>query len=329
MHTRSPLKRTLLLLIGGLAAPLVTADTLRIGTLAFGTVNWEIAAIHNEGLDKKFGITVEAQTLASPEAGKIGLKAGGVDMIATDWIWVANQVQAGADYRFIPYSTHAGAVIVGKNSAIQNIADLKGKKIGIVGGPLDKNWLLLRAYAQENFGLDLDTQAEKVFGAPPLLNQQMSDNKLDALINFWHYATKLENQGYRRLIDGKDVVKGLGILEPMPNVGYVFKQSWGQQNTGTLTKFLDASRNARNLLCTDDGTWAKVASLTQESDTQLQTALRKEYCAGVVQRWTDDDRKAADKVYRLLRKVGGTELTGKAEGLPMEIFWPYELKPGL
>ena len=299
---------------------------IRIGTLAFGTVNWEIAAIRNDGLDKKFGIALDAQTLANPEAGKIGLKAGSLDIIATDWIWVANQAQTGADYRYIPYSTHAGAVMVGKNSAIQSIVDLRGKRIGIVGGPLDKNWLLLRTYAMEKFNLDLDTQAEKVFGAPPLLNQQLADGKLDALVNFWHYATKLENQGYRKLIDGKDVVKGLGVAEPMPNVGYVFKQSWASQNGKALDQFVAASKEARNLLCTEDSAWNKVAPLTQETDIKAQTTLRKEYCAGVVQQWTAADRDAAGKVYQLLRKTGGDELTGKAERLPMEIFWPYELK---
>jgi NitT/TauT family transport system substrate-binding protein len=216
--------------------------------------------------------------------------------------------------------------MVGKSSNIQTIADLKGKKIGIVGGPLDKNWLLLRAYAQEKFGLDLDKHAEKVFGAPPLLNQQLADNQLDALVNFWHYSTKLENQGYRRLMDGRDIVKGLGIEEPMPNLGYVFKQSWAQRQGDSLTKFFDASKAARAMLCSNDEAWAKIAPLTQETDAKLQAALRSEYCAGSVQHWTTADRVAADRIYRILRKTGGEEMTGKAEGLPMEIFWPYELK---
>ena len=162
----TPVRLTLLMI----AAPWFACaeePRLKISTLAFGTVNWEIAAIHNEGLDKKYGIALDNQTLASPDAGKIGLKAGSLDIIATDWIWVANQVQSGADYRFVPYSTHAGAVMVGKSSNIQTIADLKGKKIGIVGGPLDKNWLLLRAYAQEKFGLDLTSMPKKFSARPP------------------------------------------------------------------------------------------------------------------------------------------------------------------
>ena len=79
--------------------------------LAFGTVNWELEAIQNEGLDKKHGLELDVQKLAGPDAGKIGLQGDGLDVIATDWIWVANQNQNGADYRFIPYSTQAGALM--------------------------------------------------------------------------------------------------------------------------------------------------------------------------------------------------------------------------
>jgi NitT/TauT family transport system substrate-binding protein len=44
---------------------------------------------------------------------------------------------------------------------------LKGKKMGIAGGPLDKSWLLLVAYALDMDQIDLKTAITPVFGAPP------------------------------------------------------------------------------------------------------------------------------------------------------------------
>jgi len=301
------------------------AQKIKIGVLAFGTVNWELAAMHNEGLDRSHQLDLEIQTLASPEAGKIALQAGGVDLIVTDWIWVANQRQNGAEFRFIPYSTHAGALIVPADSNIRSVADLPGKKLGIVGGGLDKNWILLRAFAQVKNGIDLDKTVEKVFGAPPLLNQQMAQGKLDALLNFWHYAAKLEAQGYRRVLDGRDVLKGLDIAEPMPNLGYVFKASWAAGHEATLDAFLKASRAARTVLCSNDNTWSKVVSLTQEKDEKIQAALRHEYCTGVVKSWGEPEKQAAARIYAILHQTGGEQLTGKADKLPEDIFWPYEL----
>ena len=302
------------------AAP--PASHLKIGVLAFGTVNWELEAIHNEGLDKKHGLELDVQKLAGPDAGKIGLQGGSLDVIATDWIWVANQNQNGADYRFIPYSTQAGALMAPQDTAIRSVADLKGKKLGVAGGPLDKNWILLKAYAKKTAGLDLEKDATPVFAAPPLLNQQLAEGKLDALLNFWHYAAKLEAQGYRRVLDGREVLKGLGVEEPTPNLGFVFKQSFGAAHGPALDAFLKASAEARSLLCGKDEAWQKIAPLTQETDPKQQAALRKEYCAGLVKRWTENEKQAVANIYAVLRQTGGEALTGKAEKLPEGIFWP-------
>ncbi len=45
--------------------------------------------------------------------------------------------------------------MVPKDSTAQTLGDIKGKKIGIAGGPVDKSWLILRAYAKQQYGIDL------------------------------------------------------------------------------------------------------------------------------------------------------------------------------
>lgn len=298
-----------------------TADTLKIGVLAFGTVNWELEAIRNEGLDKKYGLDLDVRLLANPDAGKIGLQANSLDMIVTDWIWAAHQYQQGADFKFIPYSTHAGAIMVPPASSIHTLADIRGKKLGVAGGSLDKNWLLLRTYAIRSIGLDLEHDALTVFAAPPLLNQQLQDGKLDALLNFWHFAARQEAQGYRRILDGRDVIRGLGVAEAVPNLGYVFKNGWAVKQTKTLDAFVAASEQARSLLCTSDPVWKKIAPLTQESNENTLNSLRREYCAGIVKQWGAGEKAAITKIYQLLRETGGETLTGAAKDLPLEIFW--------
>lgn len=321
MLKKLPLLLSALLPLAAQAAE--QAGGVKIGVLAFGTVNWEIEAIKNEGLDKKHGLQLDVQKLAGPDAGKIGLKAGSLDIIATDWIWVANQDQAGADYRFVPYSTQAGALMVPGNSPVRSLADLKGKKLGVAGGPLDKNWILLKAYARKTAGLDLEKDASPVFAAPPLLNQQLAEGRLDALLNFWHFAAKLEAQGFRRLLDGREVVRGLGVERPLPNLGLVFKKSWAEAHGKALDAFLSASAEAREKLCGDEGAWGRVAPLTQEQDPALRAALRKDYCAGLVKRWTDEEKEGVAAIYAVLRQAGGEAVTGKAEKLPGDVFWPY------
>src|SRR3546814_18878412 len=78
----------------------------------------------------------------------------------------------GKPFPFGPFSSAVGSLMVPADSPIRSLADLKGKKIAIAGGPLDKGWLLLRGLTERRHGFDPATAGEPGFGAPPLLAQQ-------------------------------------------------------------------------------------------------------------------------------------------------------------
>src|SRR5215468_9971078 len=147
------------------------ADRIRIAAQKTGTLAWELDIIKAHGLDKKADLDIQVLELASTEAGKIALRSGSADMIVSDWLWVAHERALGDTLVFYPYTSQIGAVMVPTNSQIAGPADLKGKKLAIAGGPLDKSWLMLQAEARRQ-GLDLRTQANVVYGAPPLLSQK-------------------------------------------------------------------------------------------------------------------------------------------------------------
>ncbi len=301
------------------AAPM--PPEIRLGVLAFGTVNWELAAIENEGLAEPAGVKLVPTRLASPEAAKIALQGGTVDVIVADWIWVARQRQQGLDFTFAPYSTSHGALIVPLDSPIRSIADLKGKKLGVAGGGIDKNWLLLQALGKKKYRIDLARSAKVAFGAPPLLNQQLLQGRLDALLNYWHYAAKLEANGYRQLLDGRSLLRELGIEDGLANLGYVFRGTWAKQNDEALKSLLKIAATARDRLCDHDAAWQKIVSVTGESDPKALTLLRQRYCEGRIKQWGDAEVKAAVEVFTLLREMGGENVTGKSRRLPSGVFW--------
>jgi NitT/TauT family transport system substrate-binding protein len=294
--------------------------TIRIGVQATGTLAWELAVLQGDDQAKAFDFKIETVSIANSEAGKIALQSGGVDIIVSDWIWVSRLRSDGADFTFYPYSTTSGSLIVPENSTIHAIKDLKGKRLGIAGGELDKNWLLLQALAGQE-QLDLNASVEKVFGAPPLINEQLKQGRVDAALNYWHFGAKLEAQGYRQIIDGKDILKGLGIQENVPALGYVFKKSWADAHKAAINAFFQASKKARQLLCTSESDWKKIIPLTQAEDAATQSKLRQRYCEGEVTQWGIAEQKAAERIYTLLRKVSNNQLTGKSEHLQPRTFW--------
>ncbi len=141
------------------------ADSITVGVLKFGTVNWELDVIKHHGLAEAEGVKLEILALASKNATTVALQAGSVDVIVSDWIWVSRQRAEGTRYTFVPYSTALGALVVPAGSPVQGLSDLKGKRVGIAGGPLDKSWLLMRGLATEQNHLDLDEAVDKVFAA--------------------------------------------------------------------------------------------------------------------------------------------------------------------
>lgn len=293
---------------------------IRLAVLSFGTVQWELEALKQSAQFKNSEFELQIQTIATPQAGKIALQAGSVDMIVADWIWTAKMRATGSNLSFYPYSTTSGALMVANNSPINTLKDLVGKKLAIAGGELDKNWLLLQALAQQQ-QLDLAATITPVYGAPPLLNQELLKGRVDAVMNYWHFAARLAPQGYRKILDGKQILAALGIKTALPTLGYVFKQSWANEHKTALQQFFQASQTTKTQLCQQDSIWQQIVPLLKAKDIATQANLRQEYCAGQISTWGSEQQQAAAQVYQLLRKLSANKLTGTAKTLDLDIFW--------
>ncbi len=294
--------------------------TLRIGAQTTGTLGWELSVMQADPSFKTTEFQLDVTPIANAEAGKIALQSGAVDMIVSDWIWVSKMRASGADFSFYPYSTTSGGLVVPEKSAIHSVKDLAGKRLGIAGGELDKNWLFLQALAAKE-NVNLDKSVEKVFGAPPLINEQLKQNRVDAVLTYWQFAVGLEAEGYRQIMDGKDLLKGLGVEEQVPLLGYVFKDSWANSHKQAVNGFFKASKQARDGLCSSDAVWQTVLPLLKTDNVATQSKLRQRYCVGNVTQWGDKEQQAAERIYSLLRATSKGQLTGDTETLSAGTFW--------
>jgi NitT/TauT family transport system substrate-binding protein len=322
------LVRTLLAATILALAPLAAceaAGTIRVAVQKTGTFAWELAVIRAHGLDRQADLAIEVIELASPEAGKIALRAGNADIMVSDWLWVSRERELGAKLTFYPYSSALGAVMVQASSPIKSLADLKGRKLAVAGGPIDKSWLLLQAAAKQD-GIDLKSEATIVYGAPPLLTAKTLDGEMDATLNYWNFCASLEAKGLGRLAGIEDILPRLGAQGRIAMIGYVFDEGWAAANRDALARFIAITRKAKEMLASSDEEWEKIAPLTGAADAATLRVYRKRYREGIPRRQIAEEEADARVLYRVLAKAGGRELVGPAAELNAGTF--YHAIPG-
>jgi NitT/TauT family transport system substrate-binding protein len=296
------------------------ADRIRLAVQRTGTLAWELDIIKAHGLDRKANLDIQRIELASTEAGKIALKGGSADLMLSDWLWVARERSLGDKLVFYPSSSTLGAVMVPENSPIKGIADLKGRKLAVAGGPLDKSWVLLQALALRS-GLDLRKQATLVYGAPPLLTQKALQGEQDATLTFWNFCAELESKGFRRAIAVDDVMRQLGAKAAVAIVGYTFDNSFAARNPSAIDRFLAATRQAKEILAASPAEWQRLAPRIGVDGADALEIYRRRYLEGIPRRPLADEAADAQALYRVLADIGGAELVGPAQALDPGTFY--------
>ena len=303
-----------------LASGAESTDRLRVAIQKTGTASWEIEVIKARGLDKAANLDIETTELASTDAGKIALEGGAADMIVSDWLWVARERGLGDKLLFTPYSSALGAVMTPKDLPVHTPADLTGRSIGVAGGPIDKNWLLLRAAAL-GAGIDLAKDARPSYGAPPLIAEKLVQGETETALEFWNFCADLEGRGFRRAIEMADVEKALGASGPVAMTGYVFSESFAASHKDALKRFFAAAAEAHQILAQDPSAWAPIKARLKLKDDPALELYRQRYLDGLPKRTVAEEAADARVLYRRLAEIGGKELVGEFKELATGLFY--------
>jgi NitT/TauT family transport system substrate-binding protein len=321
--------RRQLLLAGGSAAfagltfPIsgaYAANSLRVASLKFGSFSWLLETVRAEGLADKAGLQIIVVEVATSQAGPVALLAGEAEVIVSDWPWALRQRALGEHVKFAPYSSALGAVLVAPDSPIKKLEDLKGKKLGVAGGAIDKSWLLLRAYSKKQFGTDMAQFASPSYGAAPLITEETRSGRLDAVLNFWTYAARLQGDKYRTIIEMEQVLKALDI-DPVPSlVGFIWREETEAKKAAEIAAFLAVVEQGNAILAKSDEAWERVRHLVRpETDAEF-AAIKTYYRAGIPKPWTGAETKSAEKLTHILVDVGGPQILGSDTQFDPKLF---------
>ena len=320
-------RRHVLALTGGvLALPrwrseaLAASPVIRLASVKYGTVNWLVDTLRKEGLDKKYGFDLRTLEVANNQAGPISLLSGQADVIVSDWTWAMRQRAKGDDIKFAPYSSALGSLLVPKDSPIKSLTDLAGKKIGVAGSSIDKSWVLLRAYSKKMLGKDIATIAEPTYGAAPLITEEFKNGRLDACLNYWTYAARLEGTGARQLISMAEVIKNLEISPTPPLVGFIWSAKTTAEKAIPIDNLLAAVHDANAVLAKSDEAWERIRPLVRPANDTEFAQVKAYFRSGITTGWGQAETASAEKMAKLLTELGDSELVGNGTRFDPKLF---------
>lgn len=181
-------------------------STVRIGYQKYGTINILKA---DGGLDKRLaeqGIKIEWTEFPGGPQLLEALNVGSIDIGHTGEAPPIFAQAAGAPLVYLahePASPKSEGILVPKNSDIQTVADLKGKKVALNKGS-NVHYLLVKLLEKAGVAY---TDIETVYLPPADARAAFESGKVDAWV-IWDpfFAAAQTATGARLLADGSDVV---------------------------------------------------------------------------------------------------------------------------
>lgn len=292
----------------GTAAP----AKLRVGMIADGTLDWEVRQLERLGLDRTAGVALEPVRLPGKAAAEAALLAGEVDVIVDDWLWVARQRSLGERVTAVyPFSLATGALVARADGPVKGLADLDGRRLGVVS-PTDKSWLLLRAAARRLHGFDPQRRAEVVMASPATLSRLLTAGELDAIVQYWQHVARLAVDPRFQVVMGVDeMLRAVGAPIDVPLVVYVTRDETLRARREAVLGFLRAAREAKAHLAGHDGPWEQLGTaIPLLRDPRVMTVVQVRWRRSPPVGWSATAAADMAALFDALVRVGGVEILG-------------------
>jgi NitT/TauT family transport system substrate-binding protein len=226
------------------------ADELRVGT-------WKTAQTIQPFFYHNFlpaQVKVDVRTFTNPADQKTALLAGSLTMTGTTLAHAIHSATLGQPVVIVAaLCNRASALVVGSNSGIETVADLKGKTIGYVPGTMHE--ILLRETLQRN-GLSPATDVRLMRVDFFDMGIALSRGNIDAFLSGEPFPTLAIDQGYGRILSYPYFQDSVGTI----NAAMIVNRSTIVKNPELVQQLVNAHAAATDWLNANPQQWLLTAA---------------------------------------------------------------------
>lgn len=253
-----------------------------------GNTGFPIEVMQQQGFAKAHHIKLVLTKLSGVQASDTVLHSGSFEVTTSGWTTIALERAQGTatnETNVYPYFGDTNEVLVRSNSPIKSWADLKGKRIGILGGPSSDDYWVFRVETLKFFGFDPVKQSHLKSGAPPLLSAQLLSGKLDAIIIIDPFQSQLVATGKVRSIGT------LGGLWRQRTGQYplaltvIMNTDWANAHLQAAQNFIAAYKESVQYMKDHPGIWPALLKPDGITSPQAISLVRQHFAQGVITQW--------------------------------------------
>ena len=280
-----------------------------------GNQLFPVQIMQTKGIADKYKLQIDLIRVAGPQASYTIMQTDDFQIGFGGWLTIALMREKGFKLTNV-YSMQAytNDMIVPTDSPLKTMADLKGKRLGLFGGPTAATSWLFRLQAVKFFGFDPMKESKIHYGAPPLLIGMMERGDLDAVLTLDPQITQLLETGkFRSIGNIGDIWRAKSGQNPML-VSVTVNEPWAKANPAVVERFVAGFKEALTYLKTQPEVWSEIAKSMGVKTEHGAKLLHQRTAVAFITRW---DQKFIDEQYAYAAEI--IKVFGEAGDVPKQI----------
>ena len=282
------------------------ARSFKLGLIP-GAQSFVDFVMQRHGILSQFGLQAEKLELLSPANLHLMVAERQVDIGFAGFTTMATARSEGKDLIVIHgVFSPVNMVFVAKDSPIQSLRDLKGKKLGVFGGPGSTTFVFLAVLAKKWNGIDLFRDVELVTAPAPALVELLGKGDVDAaLLGTVESIQMFAQQRYRVLVDLSDEYKAHQGGRAPAHVTVATSEQFANANPDIVRDYLKAYEATVEYIRAHPVVWEEYAKSINVENPEEIKLLQQKMLPNIVDKWDDDQIQVQKDYLNLVHEIVG------------------------